>query len=423
MGLALLGHLALIASPGISVIETRNVAATNGGGAGRVQAVLGLRLTLSLVLTFVAILTVTAVIREPTQRLVFSLSALCLVPMAVWVDWYFQGMEKSGTVATGRIVQYAVYGIAAVILVRAGKDAGGAIMAFYTGLLAGGFFLLARYRALWGTVRIPWAPRVWKEVLLENLPSGAAVFFGQMVTNLPPLVIGFMLTLEASGLWSAAMKLVFLGMAADRILNIAFLPLATRLLPGADGADALRAFVKATLVAAPVFAACGAAAAAPAMTLVFGPSYAPAVPLVRILMLYLALTLMNTLAVCILVGARHERAYVRRMIAGSVVLAAAVLVLTPLYGITGSAWGVVLGEAATLAFTGSAAFGRVLPIPPRDLLRWAVALAIGAVAGALAGWGSSIVAPLVGAVTFCAAVLFLRLFTGDDVRRCKEGLA
>jgi polysaccharide transporter, PST family len=350
IGLAVLGHLQLVASPGIQIIETRNVAAEAGEMSVRVGGVLFVRSVIAIVLAILAGMILPYVVGQPEMASCILLSLLSLFPMALFVDWVLQGKEDFVPLSASRVAGYLVYAAAVFLLVRSSGDVLYAPVAFFLGNMVTAIALLGGLAYRYGVPRLSWAPALWRAILVENAPTGAAVFFGQMVFNLPPLVVGYFLGTHQTGLFTAATKLVFLLMMADRVLNAVLLPALTRLL--AERPDEVPALLSLIvkliwLVGAPV-AICGFIVAPTAISLVYGPEYAGAAIVIQIMLCYVGLTLVNSVAVCAIVSSKNEGAFARRMIAGSGVLAIAVIILTPLFGLAGAAAGTVVGEAVTL---------------------------------------------------------------------------
>lgn len=350
IGLAVLGYLMLVNSPGIQILETRNAAAAEGGMLPRAGAILSLRLVLSpflLVLTW-AIVTTSGVALE--TRDVILLYGLSLVPMGLSLDWLFQGKEDFRQLTISRLLNALVFAAGAVIMVRTDADVRLAAIAFLAGNVAATIYLGDLYRRRYGLPTMKWDPTAWRGILRDNVPVGAAMLLAQSVTNLPPLVIGIVLTNTDVGMYSAAMKLTFVILILDRTLNALFLPVATRYAVSRteEFPRLLEVAAKTVaLVVVPVLlAAC--IVADPIVHLVFGPGYGAAIPLFRILTAYAGLTLLNSLFVCTLVAFGRTKLYATVMAAGAIVIFALVIGLTPFLGAPGAAWGVIIGELIIL---------------------------------------------------------------------------
>jgi O-antigen/teichoic acid export membrane protein len=351
IGLAVLGHLQLIANPGIQLIETRNVAAESGSMSVRIGGVLAVRITIATVLALLAGILLPHVVSSPELASCILLSLLSLFPMALFVDWVLQGKEDFIPLSAARVAGYAAYAIGVFVLVRTSADVLYAPTAFFVGNLVTAIALLGGLAARYGVPRIVWSPALWRSILVANAPTGAAVYFGQLVFNLPPLVVGFFLGTHDAGLYGAATKLIFLLLMGDRILNAVLLPALTRMLAerAGDVPLILTLIMKLIWLVGVPAALCGVLLAPAAIDIVFGGDYVGAAAVTQVLFLYVGLTLLNSIAVCTIVATKNEGAYARRMIAGSAVLAIAVIVLTPFFGVVGTAVGATVGEGVTLA--------------------------------------------------------------------------
>jgi O-antigen/teichoic acid export membrane protein len=350
IGLAVLGHLQLIANPGIQLVETRNIAAESGSISVRIGGVLAVRIAIATVLALLAGILLPHVVSSPELASCILLSLLSLFPMALFVDWVLQGKEDFIPLSAGRVAGYAAYAVGVFVLIRSSADVLYAPTAFFIGNMVTALALLAGLAMRYGVPSVVWSPALWRSILVANAPTGAAMYFGQMVFNLPPLVVGYFLGTHDAGLYSAATKLIFLLLMGDRVLNAVLLPALTRLLTERpdEVPRVLTLLVKLIwLVGIPV-ALCGVLLAPGAIELVFGGVYERAAAVTQVLFLYVGLTLLNSIAVCTIVATKNEGAYARRMIAGSAVLAIAVIVLTPFFGVVGAAVGATVGEGVTL---------------------------------------------------------------------------
>jgi len=410
IGLAILGQLANVASPGVQVVESRNVAAAISGMGRRVGTVLGMRLVLSLILCALTCAVAMLWPAPATPYIAALLFVASLVPMALILDWYFQGKEEGVVVGGARLLQSVVYGALAYLLVRSSLDMFWVPVAFFFGCTAMAGALLAAYIRTNGVPPIRWDPAGWMAVFRGNAPVGLAAVVGQLIINYPPLAVGWFLSTADAGFWAAAMKLVFLALLIDRVLNLAFLPVITRMIrrKNDDGAVVfamtLRVVVGGLLPA--VFL--GVVLAPVAVVWIFGPAYSEAVLVLQILMGYVALTLVNSVFSCALIGGGFEREYGRAVIAGVVVVVAAVTVLTPFAGMMGAAIGVGIGEGATLGLMVRAVL-RHLQLPVRIAPgRMVIAALAMSLTPLVLNWLHPGFQSLVGVAVYIVALLLLR---------------
>jgi O-antigen/teichoic acid export membrane protein len=121
----------------------------------------------------------------------------------------------------------------------------------------------------------------------------------------------------------------------------------------------------------------GAVLSPTAILLIFGGDYQGAAWMLSALMIYVVLTLVNSVFTCALIGGGQERLYSVRMIMGSIGMVVLVTILTLGGGVPGTVIGVVIGEMAIVGLMISAVAGklglRISPVQP-DLLVGAIVL-------------------------------------------------
>ena len=407
IGMAVLGYLSLLGSPGIQIVETRNAAASDGGMPARAGAILSMRLALApflVCLTF-AVVTLSGV-PDPTRD-VIVLYALSLIPMALSLDWLFQGKEDFRGVMMSRLLNSVVFGLFVLMFVRTESQIRLTPVAFLAGNAAGTLLLGVMYRRRFGFPAVGWNPSEWVQVLRANVPAGTAMFLAQSVSNLPPIVIGILLSNADAGIYSAGMKLIFLLLLVDRTLNSLFLPVATRY--AVARSEEYPALLSAVLTAIIVFMVpvlIGTCIVAhEAVFLIFGPGYEGAVPVVRVLTGYVLLTLLNSIMICTLVAFGRTRTYSLIVSGGALIVCIMVVVFTALFGPAGAGAGIITGEAVMLFLLIRAAY-HVAPLPSfRFLVKPAIAgIAMAASSFALAGLPP--LASLVASTTLFVIVLF-----------------
>ena len=350
VGLSVLGYLQLAGSPGIQILETRNAAASAEIDHTRVGAVLSLRLVLAVVLWILTACCVFLFVPDGGTGYVILLFALSLFPFALTLDWFFQGREMFLAVGTSRLLQSVTYGVVVFLLVHNSDDIHRTAVAFVLSAFVAAAALWWAYAAQWGGISLSWSPAKWKEILAMGIPVGGAVFLAQSVTNLPPLVIGYFSSTMEVGLFSSAMKLVFLLLMIDRLFNALFLPVITRCVSRRSEETSMLVGTTLRIMLAMIIplTVAGIILSRIAMTTFFGGRYEEASPLLEILMCYFALTAVNSVFVCILLASHREKEYTRTLVQGSIVLCIAVAAGAAWLGARGAAYGVVLGEMVTM---------------------------------------------------------------------------
>lgn len=422
IGMAVLGYLLLAASPGIQTVEARNVAAVAHVDRERLGAVLSLRLVLALLLWLGTWGAAMLVIDRPETREIVILYAAAMVPLALVLDWFFAGREQFGPVGLSKVVNNAVYALVVIFFVRSAHDLRFTPVAFAFGALASAVTLFLLYRRQFGIIALRWDPAAWKRIAEANIPVGLATALGQNVTNLPPIVIGALMGASDAGQFSAAMKLVFVMLILDRLLNALFLPVMSRYLASrSDEIPQLFATVGRTVLLVILPGTVLSLLLAPWLVpMVFGEGYGDAVTLFRVLSPYAGLTVLSSMYVVTLIAAGRERDYTRLMMISSAVLAVLVLLLTPAFGPVGAAWGVVGGETVALVLLAREA--RIITgVTYGQLLLRPLAVTVPMTASfLLTSFMHPLFAALIGLGMFAAAALLAGGVRRDDIRFLRE---
>jgi polysaccharide transporter, PST family len=422
VGLAVLGHAQLLSSPGIQVVEARNAARPEGMSPERFGGVLVVRVVLSVLMLLIAWGAMCFLSLDPRTTAVLMWSLAVLFPLAIAPDWFLQGRERMGPLGMARVTGYLIYGAFVWLLVGSTVDVALAPAAYCAGSLGTAVVLWIAVRREFVLPRITFDVRLWLAILRENLPVGFAMFVGQMVMNLPPLLLAVMWSNSEAGVYNAALKLVFLLLAIDRVLNALLLPAMTRVRETRpeDLARVTGLSIRIVLSLAGLIIVPGMFIVPTLLGLVFGGAYTGAESAARILLVYVGLTLLNSVAVCVLIASGQERVYSKAMVFGSIILAAAMVALTPLWGVTGTAIGAVIGELATVSFMMYAAAREVTVFIPAAFVRPVLASCCAVLPGIAVASLSSALAAVVAGGAVIILLAFFRVFSVADVLYVKE---
>jgi O-antigen/teichoic acid export membrane protein len=424
IGLAILGHMGIVASPGISLLETRNAAAVAGNLPERAGGILVLRMIIAALLCTI---TWSIVLAFPSIGLAGYITLLyvaSLLPMAVSLDWFFTGKEQIAIVSGSRLLHYLVYGLVVFLTVKSFRDVPFAAAAFLAGSWAASVFLLLIYGARFGKLGMHWQPGYWWKILKENLPVGSGMFLGQLVVNLPPIVLGLIAGTAAVGRFSAASKIAFLFLLIDRLFNTLFLPIISRHLSrrNTEVGKLFRVVLKGTTVIMVVVGIAGVLFAPWLTQVVYGQAYENSFPLLEVLMGYVFLTVVNSVFVCTILGAGRTREYLRVTAIGGAVLAFAVVVCTLLLGEWGTTIGVVVGEAAAVGLSMFEA-RRIIPGPAAGTLASVCIGAVGILALPTVRFAvGPVLSVVAGGLISVAVLLALGGIKGAEIRYLRERL-
>ena len=346
IGLGVLAYLSQISGAGLQVLETRNVAMSGGLDSNRVGTVLSLRLFLAVLLSLATSLAVFYSDLPTDTKKIIASSTLILLPLAISLEWFFQGRERFGVLSVSKILVAIVYGVFVIFLVHDTEDGVAAILSLAGGTCVGAVLLLTVFRREEGRLNVTMDTAAWKSIIQKSIPVTVALLVAQSAVNLGPIVLGLRFGTSDAGMFAAAMKVIVVVLLLDRVLNSLFLPLISRsraTRPGEFSSLVTLVFKGTFLLVLPV-AVCCAILAPIIIPFVFGDGYLEAVDHLRFLLFYVVLTLLNSVLMCSMIASGEESRYSRLLLIGSLALAALVVAGAEAAGPRGASLGVGLGE-------------------------------------------------------------------------------
>jgi O-antigen/teichoic acid export membrane protein len=414
IGFTVLSYATMAAAGGLGAFGIRAVA--RGEASLEVSSVIGARLVNSIIAFFIVGLSFFFIANRMTALLVLCFS-VSLFPNAFLLDWYFQGKEEMPRVGVARTASAATYLVLAALFVRSPADLLWVAAAAVCGdCVAAGILLLSYHRMNPG-IRLRPAFAEWKSLTLMAFPLGLGSILAQASVNLPPLVIGIMLTNADVGIYSAAAKLVGFLLMIDRVIATLLLPASARSYTRSVTAlsEVLSGSLKLMIIAGLPLCIGGTILAPRILPLVFGAQYASSGPVFSVLAWFVFATLLHTLCTTGLIASGQERLYTKSMLIGAGFTVCSTLVLTALFGVVGSAAGVVCSELATVIVMLRKLRDFVrLEIPGYGVKSLAAAGAMAVVLLPLASTNLSISVPT-GVIVYTLVLFATRAISGTEI--------
>lgn len=344
VGFTVLSYAAMTAAGGLTVFGTRAVA--RGEGAALAGPVAGARLLNSLALLAIVGCIMFAVPNAATAALIL-LFCLSLIPNALNLDWYFQGKEEMASIGAARTLSAATYFILVVALVRTPADLLLVAVAAVLGDSAAAAYLGVSFRRRFPAEPARPAFSGWKTLVLKSFPLGLGSLLAHLSVNLPPLVLGILMTNADAGIYSAAGKLVTFLLVVDRVVSTLLLPASARSFgqsPEALSRILNRSLKWMILIALPLCAG-GSLLASRIIGLIFGDRFIASGGVFSVLVWFFLATLLHTVYTTGLIASGQEKLYGRIMMISAGIYLLLTVGLTFLYGPVGSAAAVVCSEA------------------------------------------------------------------------------
>ena len=349
---AILAYGMVITDFGLVSLGTREMARDKSRAQQLAGSVLSLRLALA-VSAAILMVAFAAVLPKPASvKWLLSAYALAAVAQSVLLEWVFIGAEQTAWVSFSRVATNLSYFVLVLQLVRSPRQILLVPVSFAVAMVAGVLMLLVVFARHWHRPTLNFDLREWRRLLTSAWPIGMGTVVSQLHVNFGMVGLGLLTTDIQTGIYAAAYRLVFFFMTLDRIFYTVFLPAATRYVAQQRERLATLTGTATRLVLAVALPLCLGLAilAQPAVTLVFGRSYASAAPALRVLVWFLLLSMLNSLTGYTLIAAGLERRFLRNITIGAtfslVLNVAGILTM----GALGAAGATVIGEGIILFF-------------------------------------------------------------------------
>ena len=418
-GLALYGFFALAARLGLDTLAIRELARDHGRARELAADVTSLQLALALAAAAAYALVVASLDRPLAERAALWAIGLPLLVQPFALDWVYQGVERMGVLAVRNVAASALQLLAALALVRSPDDLlwAAAIQGMALAVVSGALWVA--FRRDFGRVSLRVDVGAWRALLRPALPIAASALMILIYYSLDKLMLSGLRGDRAVGLYEAAYRWVMVALVPATIFVQAFFPA----LSAAQGrrtamADQARAFARVNLgVGLPVSLG-GALLAGPLVVLLAGAEFAPAGPVLTLLMANVGVVYLNLALGQPLLAWDLQAPYFWAVGGGALANVVLNVLLIPPLGAMGAAWATLGAEIAVLAAL-AAVYWRTLgtlPLSETALASAVAVLGVGVpVGGVLAlgvpwGFGAALAVPC-----FAASAWALRLVRPSDL--------
>jgi O-antigen/teichoic acid export membrane protein len=398
-------YLGKVADFGIESVGAAEVA-KNRPQVSRVgSAILSLRLALATVVTLVAT-GIAALLAQDSERTVFALYFLTLLPIAASTKWIHLGLEVARPIGVWRVAGEALSLALVIAFVRDARD----LWRIPAAILIGDSLVavaLLRLLLRQGYALAPrWNPEIAFPVFKRALPVVGVFLLGLLIYNMDIVFLKFMQSTEVVGFYAAAYSLIGFLANVCTAYGITLLPTLTRLSERGEQQHLYQTAMAQIFALTLPISVGGMFVAQRATQLVFGEAYEPSGPILRILVWTVLPYALRVVSWAALVAQGHQRLALRAIIYSVFANAALNLVLIHLYGMAGAAAASVATEALAGALTLYYAFRQGLSVPPLARL-WRPVVAVLTMAAALGIlWKAHLMLQLGAGITTYGLMLF-----------------
>lgn len=346
-------HFLYLADFGLQTLGTRVVAQEKNDISGRVWNITLLRIILAA-MCFAFLVLFSIILPKPSDvRLLIIIFGIVLLPSSLLFEWVFLGLEKMEIVGLGRIIKGVVFAGLVFLFVDDPGQLKAAAMFYVSGILVSTGVLLGIYFKTFGLKCEQLNSSYIKNTLVTAIPFAAGSLITQLNFNFGILAIGFFLSDEIVGLYSAAYKIVLflLAFAVVAAANSVF-PLMAKSykqslsLFGDSLKKLLRIFV---LIAIPIGVG-GSILASRIMEFLYSAEYQKAVIVFQIAIWIVVIAIFRVVFENAHLASKSQRSYlVGHMLAGTMTVLGNVL-LIPQLGMVAPAIVGIIAEFALLIY-------------------------------------------------------------------------
>lgn len=297
IAMAYLGYLVFFADFGLFNIASREVARNELKRNYRISELLVLRIFMSLLVLVIGWSALPFIIQDGQLLSLTRGFMLALIPHAFLVEWYFIGRQLYKINALSNIIKNAVYLVLILLFVQSIDHVEQLPLYYVSGLVAAAiilFILFLKENPLQLGIRgfhILW------DGIKAALTVGSGSFFAQVIQMFPPIAIGYFLSNSDAGEYSAASRLIIIGMMLDRIFVQLLIPnLSKQWSENEELATLNMDYTMRLMLVLGSMVSIGLFLGAPDFIVwVFGSSYTNSIPIVLVLSFFLFFTFQNSL--------------------------------------------------------------------------------------------------------------------------------
>lgn len=221
---AFVSYFLLMVNFGLDTYGTREIAKDQSIIPKLVNNILSIRLLFAS-LWFIILTVVIVLIDKPIIiKLVLIISGINLFVNALSINWVFLGIEKMWLIAIRQILTNLLSLVGIIIFVSSEKYiliAAGVTV--FSGLI-NSVWLLGVFRKMYGKISFEIDKIYIKKIISESLPLVVSSFMIAIYYNLDMVMLGYMKPGEDVGIYSAAYKIILVGIIPFTLILNSFFP-------------------------------------------------------------------------------------------------------------------------------------------------------------------------------------------------------
>ncbi|MHB8580989.1 MAG: flippase [Ignavibacteriaceae bacterium] len=221
---AFVSYFLLMVTFGLDTYGTRETAKGKLLISKLVNNILSIRILFATAWYIIISIVIILIDKPLIVKLVLFITAINLFVNALSINWFFIGIEKMWLIAIRQIMVNLLSLIGIILFVRSEQDillaAGVAVISS----LVNSIWLIRIYNRLYSKVFFEFDKLFLKGILKESLPLVFSSFMIAIYYNLDMVMLGYMKQGEDVGIYSAAYKIILVGIIPFTLILNSFFP-------------------------------------------------------------------------------------------------------------------------------------------------------------------------------------------------------
>jgi O-antigen/teichoic acid export membrane protein len=348
---------------GFDIVGTREIAKNKADVPKYVNNIVSARILISI---FVTIL-YTGIVLNLDQPLyvksVFLISGVNMFSNAILLDWVYKGIERMGILALRQVITSSSNLIGIIIFVHTPEHVHLAVAIIAVSTFLNSVWMYLLYKKLYTTFKFQFDKQLIKYLGKASVPIAFFAILSTLMNSLNINLIGFFDLVDDSertiGLYSAANRLLSLGVIPATIIQSAFLPLLSRSETKEERAKVLEKFLTLLFFAGAIIASGIYTYAEFFVETAFEADYSESIPALRILMFTCGMAYLSVAGCIPLIAWKKERTAMYIIAVAVGINLVMNLILIPKYNVEGAALATIFSEAS-VAIVASIVVGRIV---------------------------------------------------------------
>jgi O-antigen/teichoic acid export membrane protein len=338
---------------GLQTYGTRSIAQEREQVSRHVWDITLLRIVLALISFGLLVIFSVILPRLSNVQSIIIVFGLSLLPSAVLFEWVFQGIEQMKYVGVGRILKGVIFAGLVFLFVRSSDHLNYAAAFYVLSIVVAAGALFWIYCGKFGFNFRKTDHSILKNTLIAAIPLAAGSFITQINYNFGTLALGFFVSDDVVGLFSAAYKIVlFLWAFAVVAASNAILPLLARAYKRSltEFSESLKKLFRLFVFVAIPIGIGGTILAARVIGFLYSPEYQKAVIVFQISIWLVVIVIYRAVFENALIASKNKRIYFVGYAAAGGVTILGNLLLVPVLGLVAPPIVGIVSESALLIY-------------------------------------------------------------------------